>query len=81
MARQFNILNATIPSPDNIEKVDNCFTRLRLIVKDSSLVKDEVLKQMPLQSFLYTQPLYEVSFPFHYLHAQVDLLISTPCKR
>lgn len=31
--------------PDNIEKVDNCFTRLRLIVKDSSLVKDEVLKQ------------------------------------
>ena len=30
---------------DNIEKVDNCFTRLRLIVKDSSLVKDEVLKQ------------------------------------
>ena len=31
--------------PDNIEKVDNCFTRLRLIVKDSSIVKDEVLKQ------------------------------------
>ena len=31
--------------PDNIEKVDNCFTRLSLIVKDSSLVKDEVLKQ------------------------------------
>ncbi len=28
-----------------MKKVDNCFTRLRLIVKDSSLVKDEVLKQ------------------------------------
>ena len=25
--------------------MDNCFTRLRLIVKDSSIVKDEVLKQ------------------------------------
>ena len=30
---------------DNIVKVDNCFTRLRLIVKDSSIVKDDVLKQ------------------------------------
>lgn len=31
--------------PDNILKVDNCFTRLRLVVKDSSVVQDDVLKQ------------------------------------
>ena len=30
---------------DNIVKVDNCFTRLRLIVKDSGIVKDDVLKR------------------------------------
>lgn len=30
---------------DNILKVDNCFTRLRLVVKDSALVQDDVLKQ------------------------------------
>ena len=29
---------------DNIVKVDNCFTRLRLIVKDSSLVNEALLK-------------------------------------
>jgi len=29
---------------DNIVKVDNCFTRLRLILKDSSLVNEAVLK-------------------------------------
>lgn len=29
----------------NIVKVDNCFTRLRLIVKDNTLVQDDVLKQ------------------------------------
>lgn len=29
--------------PDNILKVDNCFTRLRLVVKDNTLVKDDVL--------------------------------------
>ena len=37
--------SSVLGGPDNIEKVDNCFTRLRLIVKDSSIVKDEVLKQ------------------------------------
>lgn len=30
---------------ENIVKVDNCFTRLRLIVKDNTLVQDDVLKQ------------------------------------
>lgn len=29
---------------DNILKVDNCYTRLRLVLKDSSLVKEELLK-------------------------------------
>lgn len=29
--------------PENIVKVDNCFTRLRLVVKDSSVVNEEVL--------------------------------------
>lgn len=29
---------------DNIVKVDNCFTRLRLILKDTSLVNEEILK-------------------------------------
>ena len=29
---------------DNIVKVDNCYTRLRLIVKDSSLVNEALLK-------------------------------------
>ena len=28
---------------DNIVKVDNCFTRLRLVVKDNTLVKDDIL--------------------------------------
>ncbi len=30
---------------DNIQKVDNCYTRLRLILKNPELVKDDVLKQ------------------------------------
>ncbi|HEX9027176.1 MAG TPA: PTS glucose/sucrose transporter subunit IIB, partial [Clostridium sp.] len=29
---------------ENIEKVDNCYTRLRLIVKDPSLVNESMLK-------------------------------------
>ena len=29
---------------ENIEKVDNCYTRLRLIVKDPSLVNESILK-------------------------------------
>ncbi|HCW52564.1 MAG TPA: PTS glucose transporter subunit IIBC [Clostridium sp.] len=35
---------------DNIVKVDNCFTRLRLIVKDSSLVNKDLLKNETLAS-------------------------------
>ncbi|KQB76701.1 hypothetical protein AK964_22035 [Clostridium butyricum] len=34
---------------DNILKVDNCYTRLRLVVKDSSLVNEQLLKNEQLQ--------------------------------
>ncbi len=31
--------------PENIEKVDNCYTRLRLVLKDTSLVNEALLKE------------------------------------
>ncbi len=34
---------------DNILKVDNCYTRLRLVVKDSSLVNEQLLKMKQQQ--------------------------------
>lgn len=39
-----DIIVGALGGKDNIVKVDNCYTRLRLIVKDSSKVDEEVLK-------------------------------------
>lgn len=33
--------------PDNINTLENCFTRLRVNVKDPSLLKDELINKMP----------------------------------
>ncbi|SFD29775.1 PTS transporter subunit EIIC [Clostridium uliginosum] len=39
-----SIIVKALGGKENIEKVDNCYTRLRLIVKDSSLVDQVILK-------------------------------------
>lgn len=39
-----DIIVAALGGKDNIVSVDNCYTRLRLVLKDTSLVQEEVLK-------------------------------------
>lgn len=40
-----SVIVAALGGAENIEKVDNCYTRLRLILKNTELVDENVLKQ------------------------------------
>ena len=44
VSEQTKLILAGLGGRENISDVDNCITRLRVTVKDSSLVNEEILK-------------------------------------
>ena len=50
---------------ENINTVDNCFTRLRVNVKDASLVKDEVINKTPNSGIVKKENDIQIIYGLH----------------
>ena len=56
------VLVASIGGAANIKRVWNCFTRLRFVVKDLSLVNEEMLRSVPSSGVIQYNKMVQVVY-------------------